>query len=233
MQLDGTPSKKYQDRRGSYKETGIEMVTLCGPGQDRLLKPSRTFENSGSPLYANPKITAISPFARDHSLITILLEMAIDSALVTGCSAGGIGAAVALALAKRGVHVFATARNTTKIAPELSSHSNVTVLALDVLSDASVAETARTVGNSGRGLDVLVNNAGSGYAQPVLDIDIEKAKKLYDVNVWGPIRTIQAFAGLLIERRGRIVNVSTVGSIVHTPWIGMSCLCMWSGYLLD
>lgn len=147
--------------------------------------------------------------------------MPVQSALVTGCSVGGIGAALALALAKRGVHVFATARNTSKISQEPSNLSNVTVLQLDVLSASSVADTAKLVGDSGHGLDVLINNAGAGYAQPVLDIDIDKAQRVYDLNVWGPIRTVQAFASHLIARRGRIVNISTVGSIVNTPWICM------------
>lgn len=145
--------------------------------------------------------------------------MAPKAILVTGCSAGGIGAALVLTLAKRDHHVFATARNTSKIPEELSRLPNVTVLELDVSSTTSVAEAAKAVATSGHGLDVLINNAGGGYAMPVLDIEIEKAKRLYDINVWGPVRTTQAFADLLIASQGRIVNVSTVGSVVNTPWI--------------
>ena len=147
------------------------------------------------------------------------------SILVTGCSAGGIGEALALALATRGHHVFATARNPENVPEALSSLSNVTVLKLDVLSADSAADAARAVSESGRGLDILVNNAGCGYAQPVLDMDVAKAQRLFDTNVWGPIRMIQAFADLLIASQGRIVNVSTVGAIVNTPWIGESTDC--------
>jgi len=140
--------------------------------------------------------------------------------LVTGCSAGGIGAALAQALADQGHHVFATARNPSKIPPELRTLSNVSTLALDVSSSASVADAAKAVREVGKGLDVLVNNAGAGYTMPVLDVDIEQAKRLYEANVWGPVRTIQAFADLLIASKGRIVNVSSVGAVVNTPWIG-------------
>lgn len=146
--------------------------------------------------------------------------MSTRSILVTGCSAGGIGEALATALAKRGHHVFATARNPSKVPETLSSLSNVTVLKLDVLSSDSVAEAAKSVADSGQGLHVLVNNAGCGYAQPILDIDIAKAQHLFDTNLWGPLRMIQAFADLLIASHGRIVNVSSVGAIVNTPWIG-------------
>lgn len=143
--------------------------------------------------------------------------------LITGCSAGGIGAALALSLANKGHHVYATARDTSKIPGELAHLSNVTILPLDVTDAASVARAAQAVeaaaGGRGGGLDVLVNNAGGGCAGPVLDMDVARAQRLHDVNLWGPVRTVQAFAGLLIAARGRVVNVSSVGAIVHTPWI--------------
>ena len=146
--------------------------------------------------------------------------------LVTGCSAGGIGSAVALALASRGHHVFATARSVAKILPELADHPGVSVLALDVADPASIAAAVQAVAASGRPLDVLFNNAGAGYAMPVLDVDIDRAKDVYEVNVWGVVRAIQAFAPLLIQTKGRIVNLSTCGAAINTPWIGMSFLLL-------
>lgn len=147
------------------------------------------------------------------------------SVLVTGCSAGGLGAAIATNIAKTpGHHVFATARHTAKISEELSKLANVTVLELDITSAPSVTAAAKAVDDSGHGLDVLVNNAGAGYASPIIEMDIEEAKQIYDINVWGTIRTIQAFAGLLIKSHGRIVNVSTTGSVLNMPWICASRL---------
>ena len=141
--------------------------------------------------------------------------------LVTGCSANGIGAALAHELTKQGHFVFATARNTSKIPPELRDNPNVvSVLELDVTSGSSVAAAAQAVRDAGHGLDVLVNNAGLGYSMPLLDVDVAKAQNLYEANLWGPLRMIQALADLLIASRGTIVNVSTVGSVLSTPWIG-------------
>jgi NAD(P)-dependent dehydrogenase (short-subunit alcohol dehydrogenase family) len=142
------------------------------------------------------------------------------SILVTGCSAGGIGAAIASELAKHGHHVYATARVTSKIPAELLALPNVTTLQLDVTSDASVREAANAVANDNTGLDVLVNNAGYGYAIPVLDMDIAHAQRLHDTNLWGAVRTIQAFSDLLIASKGRIVNISSVGAVVNVPWYG-------------
>ncbi|KAJ7022398.1 hypothetical protein C8F04DRAFT_240679 [Mycena alexandri] len=141
--------------------------------------------------------------------------------LVTGCSTGGIGAAIAYALANQGHTVFATARDTSRLAPELSSHTNVTALQLDVTSAESVAEAAKAVTAAGKGLHALINNAGVGYTMPLLDVDIDRAIGLYDTNVWGTLRTVQAFSDLLVASRGRVVNISTVGAFVNTPWIGI------------
>ncbi|KAI1178405.1 oxidoreductase [Nemania sp. FL0916] len=140
--------------------------------------------------------------------------------LITGCSAGGIGSAIALALAQRGHHVIATARNTSKIPPTLSELPNVSILELDISSTASVQAAAKAVAAAQRGVDVIVNNAGSGYTMPILDIDIDKAQRLYDTNVWGPVRMIQAFSKLLIAKRGRVVNMNTCAASLNTPWQG-------------
>ncbi|XWW98231.1 hypothetical protein V2A60_006228 [Cordyceps javanica] len=144
--------------------------------------------------------------------------------LITGCSKHGIGAALALRLADQGHRVFATARDTRKIPTRVREHRNVTTMALDVTDDASVraaAKAVRDLHDVGRsGLDVLVNNAGTGYTMPLLDVDIARAQTCHDVNVWGPLRTVQAFADLLIASRGRVVNVGAAAGCLYSPWIG-------------
>ncbi|KAL6233354.1 hypothetical protein BDW75DRAFT_192137 [Aspergillus navahoensis] len=156
--------------------------------------------------------------------------------LITGCSANSIGSALALALAKHpdDHHIFATARSVHKIPEVLSSLPNVTVMQLDVTSPESVAGVVKAVkahdstsanaddnANAGAGLDVLINNAGIGYTTPLLDAQIDKAKEVYETNVWGTLRMVQGFAELLIARRGRVVNLSSSGAVVNTPWIGI------------
>jgi NADP-dependent 3-hydroxy acid dehydrogenase YdfG len=56
--------------------------------------------------------------------------------LITGCSVGGIGSALALEFHRRGLHVFATARSLDKLA-HLANLDCVTLLQLDVTSQAS------------------------------------------------------------------------------------------------
>lgn len=85
----------------------------------------------------------------------------MKTALITGCSEGGIGDAIAQEFHKNGVRVFATARNLTKI--EHLRALGLEVLQLDVLSPESiqmaVADVQKATGGT---LDFLVNNAGAG-----------------------------------------------------------------------
>ncbi|KAL4883139.1 hypothetical protein BJY04DRAFT_226628 [Aspergillus karnatakaensis] len=145
----------------------------------------------------------------------------VKTILITGCSAKSIGSALAMALAQRGHHIFATARSPEKIPNTLTSLDNVTPLQLDVTSPTSVSDAVKAVQESSRGLDILVNNAGIGYTMPLLDAKLDEARNVYETNVWGVLRVVQGFSDLLIAARGKIVNVSTVGAVVNTPWIGI------------
>src|SRR4051812_17493244 len=110
------------------------------------------------------------------------------SVLVTGCTEGGIGGALAEMFHERGYHVFATARKTSKISRKLSTSPHATCIALDVLSAESIQSAVQQVRSvTGGKLDVLINNSGGGYTSPGLDVDIEKGKKLFDLNFWAPL----------------------------------------------
>lgn len=143
--------------------------------------------------------------------------------LITGCSNGSIGSALAKSFSKRGHHVFASVRNPSK-ASDLSSLPNVKVLTLNVASQQSINACLAIVQQElglDRGLDILINNAGHGLNGPLLDVDIDEAKKTFDVNVWGVLAMTQAFAPLLVEASGTVINISSVGSLIHTPYIGV------------
>lgn len=146
--------------------------------------------------------------------------MATESVLVTGSSAGGIGAALCHEFQRRGLHVFATARTPSKVG-ELQKLPNVTTLALDVTSASSIADALRVVeSKTGSRLKYLVNNSGMQYVMPTLDIDIEEAKRMYDVNVWGVVAMIQAFAPLVIAAKGVIVNIASIAGYLYPPYMG-------------
>ncbi|PHH86719.1 hypothetical protein CDD83_9853 [Cordyceps sp. RAO-2017] len=135
------------------------------------------------------------------------------SVLITGCTPGGIGHALALEFHARGCHVIATARR-LEVIQELEG-KGLTIIPLDVTSKESVASCRAKVGELTNGrLDILVNNAGRPHVFPALDNDIEDARLTYETNVLGPMLMVQSFIDLLIPARGLIINVSSASSEV-------------------
>lgn len=130
--------------------------------------------------------------------------MSGKTVLITGCSAGGIGFSLAKDFQRRGLTVFATARDTSKMAT-LEKLPNTILLSLDVTSPSSISSAVEEVkSRTGGKLDYLLNNSGQSLHSPTLDTDIDDAVKLFDVNFWGVFRMIQAFAPLLIEAKGTV-----------------------------
>ena len=145
-----------------------------------------------------------------------------QSVLITGCSEGGIGYALAKEFQSRGLHVFATARTKSKMA-SLEDLPSVTLLSLDVTSTSSIAAAVQTVKlqTDGR-LTYLVNNSGSQYLSPILDADIDMAKEMYEVNVWGVVAVTKAFAPLIVKEKGTVVNIASIAGCLNPPWMGKS-----------
>ncbi|CAM1505867.1 Fc.00g115040.m01.CDS01 [Cosmosporella sp. VM-42] len=133
--------------------------------------------------------------------------------LITGCTPGGIGHALALEFQRYGCHIIATARSTEVI--ESLAKQGMSTVALDVTKPKSIAECKDEVtAITGGRLDILVNNAGRTHVIPALDMDLEDVRLTYETNVFGPMSMCQAFAPLLIEARGLIVNISSTSSVV-------------------
>lgn len=143
-------------------------------------------------------------------------------ALVTGANKG-IGYEIAAGLGALGWSVGVGARDDARREAAVASLRERGVDAfgvpLDVTDDASVAAAAQLVGEEKGRLDVLVNNAGiTGSAdQMPTTIDLDTVRRAVDVNVYGVIRTTNAFLPLLRNAASpRIVNMSSgVGSLTR------------------
>lgn len=149
--------------------------------------------------------------------------IAEKSVLITGATSGQIGAALVVAFQQKGFTVFAAVRNPEK-ATELSKLPRVHVIKLDLTSEASIAEAVESVQahTSGRGLDVVVNSARVEFVMPVIDSSISEGKRLFNINIWGTLAVIQAFTPQLIQNKGTVVNMSSIGALINTPWLGKS-----------
>ncbi|KAF2813175.1 oxidoreductase [Mytilinidion resinicola] len=140
--------------------------------------------------------------------------------LITGCSKGGLGAAMAKAYHARGFRVFATLRDSAK-AGYLEEIQGIEILELEVTSEESIRQCAKAVEKlTGGSLDILVNNAGYYNTMPLLDTSVEDAKKTYDTNVWAILAMTQAFAPMLIKAKGTLCNISSVSCELVFAWQG-------------
>ncbi|EED21431.1 short-chain dehydrogenase/reductase, putative [Talaromyces stipitatus ATCC 10500] len=152
--------------------------------------------------------------------------MSKKTVLITGCSQGGIGAALAKTFHSKGYHVFATVRNKSKADPFLQSDDNntksISILDLEITSPDSIKACAELVRErTGGSLDILVNNAGMGLCLPLLDTSIDEAKKVYDLNVWGILAVAQAFTPMLVKAKGVVCNISSVAACFPSAWGGI------------
>jgi len=140
--------------------------------------------------------------------------------LVTGASSG-IGAALAEGFAQRGAVVGICARRADRLEETLArlrAHSpesrSWTVDLADLDGIAAFAETAdRELG----GVDVLVNNAGIPKRRHVTRLSPEEVEAVMRINYFSPVRLTLALLPTLIERGGRIVNISSVAARLGPP----------------
>lgn len=145
--------------------------------------------------------------------------MAPKSVLITGCSQGGIGDALAREFHARGLTVFAAARNAAKVA-HLAGLPGVETVELDVTDEASVRRAAEAVAEAtgGRGLDVLVNNAGVTQILPFADTPLADMRWIVETNLIGVFAVTQAFLPLVMKARGTVANVGSVNQVFCLPF---------------
>ena len=144
-----------------------------------------------------------------------------STVFITGCSDGGIGSALAHCFYSLGCRVFASARDVTKMA-SLKNFPTITLVTLDVTSPSDLKAAVELVTKeTGGTLDFLISNAGRNHFMPILDENIENAKEIFEINVWGPMALTKAFAPLVIKAKGSVVYVTSIAGYVNTPWMGM------------
>ena len=137
--------------------------------------------------------------------------------LVTGGSSG-IGLAIVKRLASSGDQVFYASR--TPAGEALGT--NVAHVALDLADPASCASAVSAVVSAAGRLDVLVNNAGTGTLSALEDASDAEAHRVFEVNVFGPLRLIRAALPVMrAAGGGRIVNVTSVNDIAPAPFGGL------------
>ncbi|EMR64544.1 putative short-chain dehydrogenases protein [Eutypa lata UCREL1] len=143
--------------------------------------------------------------------------------LITGCSEGGAGHALALEFAAKGFRVFATARSTKSLAS--LEAKGIEILTLDVTQPESISLLKAEISKRTRGtLDILFNNAGMMYESPAIEAETSQVRAMFDTNVFGLFAMVEAFTPLLLASTSNspsqpptIINTSSV--VARLPYL--------------
>jgi len=131
--------------------------------------------------------------------------------LITGASSG-LGLAAARRLHSAGHRVYGASRT-------LAPGEAFAGLIMDVDNDGSVERGAADIVSREGRIDVLVNNAGFGYAGSIEDLTLEEARGQFETNYFGALRLCRAVLPVMRrQRQGLIVNVTSIGAHIALPY---------------
>ncbi len=132
-------------------------------------------------------------------------------AIITGASSG-IGLATARLFSKKGAMLALAARSSCPKLPDSI------IIRADITKPADIRRIVKqTLKHFGR-IDILINNAGRGYDSLVTEIDFKKWQYIIDLDLFGPVRTMQAVIPVMKKQRGGvIVNISSGTALMVLP----------------
>ena len=147
--------------------------------------------------------------------------------LITGTSTG-VGFESAILFAQNGYKVYATMRNlhkSEKLKASCKSLSlDIEILQLDVSDSQSITNAVNTIIQRDGKIDILLNNAGAGFAKTLEQTTQEEIDWVTDVNYTGVVRTTQAVLPHMRKARaGHIINITSVGGLVGQPFNELYC----------
>jgi NAD(P)-dependent dehydrogenase (short-subunit alcohol dehydrogenase family) len=159
------------------------------------------------------------------------MDLRLDgkTALVTGGSAG-IGKGIARAFADAGANVMITSRKADKCEAAVAEMAECDGDVDYITSHIGQLEEAERVidGTIERfgAVDILVNNAATNpWAGPMIDCDIPRFDKTYEVNLRAPFQWTQmAWNKYMKENGGSVINISSVGGFVTSEALGVYCM---------
>jgi len=138
-------------------------------------------------------------------------------AIVTGASSG-IGLATAKLLTKSGAKVALVARSSDKLEKISHNLSGSLPVTCDMTDQVQIKEMIKKVIKHFGKVDILINNAGQGYDASLEQIDINKFRGLFELDVIGPLVAMQEVIPLMKKQKeGVIVNISSGTALMHLP----------------
>lgn len=150
-----------------------------------------------------------------------------QNVVITGTSTG-VGFESAILFAKNNFKVYATMRNLDKAEALQERITNekldIEILELDVTQLDSIRLAVDTIIEKDGKIDVLVNNAGAGFAKTTEQATEAEIRWVTEVNYLGTVFCTQAvLPHMRKQRSGRIINVTSVGGLVGQPFNELYC----------
>lgn len=152
-----------------------------------------------------------------------LFDLTGQRALITGSSMG-IGYALAKGLAEAGATVVLNARDAVRLEAAAGAlraeGATVETVAFDATDGEAVRAAVDAMEAAGRGIDILINNAGMQHRGPLEDFPADAFDRLMKTNVYSAFYVGQAVARHMIGRkRGKIINIASVQTALARPGI--------------
>lgn len=144
-----------------------------------------------------------------------------QTALITG-GARRLGRAIALKLAEAGADVAITFRNSAREAQgtviDLTSFGvRAVALRCDIADEKSVRVTMKEVARELGGLDILVNNAANYETVDFDKLTVKQWDAIFASNARGPFLVSREALKLLRQRKGKIINMGSLGGLMSWP----------------
>jgi len=147
--------------------------------------------------------------------------------LITGTSTG-VGFESAVLFAENGYKVYATMRNLKKaeaLKTKIKTNSlDIEILQLDITDLPSINLAISTIIEKDKRIDLLINNAGAGFAKTTEQSSIEEIIWVTEVNYLGVIYCTQAVLPFMrVQKSGQIISITSVGGLVGQPFNELYC----------
>jgi NADP-dependent 3-hydroxy acid dehydrogenase YdfG len=142
--------------------------------------------------------------------------------LITGATSG-IGEATFKHAIRNGHSVFITGRNEAKLKELTENNPGTFYMKVDVTSVSDVQNLLSSVLEKMGGIDVLMNNAGIGIFDKLIDSNLDDWHQMIDVNIKGVLNVLHYFLPHLIESNGQVINLGSVASHHVFPESGVYC----------
>jgi len=147
--------------------------------------------------------------------------------LITGTSTG-VGFQSAIMFAEKGYKVYATMRNLKKakaLKDRIKANDlTIEILPLDVTDVQSIKAAVQTIIEKDGRIDILLNNAGAGFAKTTEQATEAEIRWVTDVNYLGAVFCTQAVMPFMRKQKsGQIISITSVGGLVGQPFNELYC----------